>query len=91
MFGEWVIVNQEDKTLSIIDTGIGMTKDELIKYLGTVGESGSKDYLESLKPKNINMASQYGVGFTWRSRSLTHCKWSKGRMIVLSSAGKQPV
>jgi HSP90 family molecular chaperone len=59
-------VDKETRMLSIQDTGIGMTKEEIIENLGTIAQSGARKFLEATKGTNVNPAQvigQFGVGF----------------------------
>ncbi len=61
-----IIPDAEKGTLTIEDTGIGMTHDELVKNLGTIAHSGSREFLELVAQrgqKDVNLIGQFGVGF----------------------------
>ena len=61
--------NKENNTIKIIDNGIGMTKDELNKNLGTIASSGSSEFIKKMKENeegktsDIDIIGQFGVGF----------------------------
>ena len=56
--------DKEARTLKIIDNGMGMTKEELEKNLGTIAKSGSLDFkTEMEKKEDVDIIGQFGVGF----------------------------
>jgi molecular chaperone HtpG len=59
----WLEPNKEERTLTIRDNGIGFTEAELIENLGTIAQSGSKQFLEKLEKQDIDIIGQFGVGF----------------------------
>lgn len=61
-----ITTDEESKTLTIEDRGIGMTAEELVKNLGTIAHSGTKAFLQSVKDAGEtpgNMIGKFGVGF----------------------------
>jgi molecular chaperone HtpG len=95
-------VNDQEHTLTITDTGIGMTREELVANLGTIAHSGSKTFLTRLSDaaqKEVSLIGQFGVGFyaafmvaekvTVQSRS--YLKGEAGHQWVSDGAGSYTV
>ncbi len=58
--------NKDQKTISVIDNGIGMSRDEVIANLGTIAKSGTRQFFEQLtgdQSKDSSLIGQFGVGF----------------------------
>ncbi len=59
-----VIIDKEKKTLTILDKGVGMTSEEIDKYLNQVAFSGAEEFLEKYKGQNeANIIGHFGLGF----------------------------
>ncbi len=61
-----VKIDEEDKSITIVDNGIGMNEEDLIASIGTIAKSGTKSFVENLTgdaKKDSNLIGQFGVGF----------------------------
>ena len=58
--------DEDERTVTISDTGIGMTRDEVVDNIGTIAKSGTRQFFESLtgdQAKDSQLIGQFGVGF----------------------------
>jgi TNF receptor-associated protein 1 len=67
-----IITNAKDRTITLIDSGIGMTRDEIVNNLGTIARSGSQEFLKEVREQDQkegatqaseSIIGQFGVGF----------------------------
>ncbi|CAI5446167.1 unnamed protein product [Caenorhabditis angaria] len=58
-----IVTNKDNRTITFEDTGIGMNREDLVKFLGTIAKSGSKDFIENNKENAEAVIGQFGVGF----------------------------
>jgi len=61
-----LVLDEENKTLTISDTGIGMNREDLVSHLGTIARSGTRNFLAQMSGdarKDSNLIGQFGVGF----------------------------
>ena len=65
-FGIRIDIDEESKSVTVSDNGIGMSKEEAISNLGTIARSGTSQFLDSLtgdQKKDSQLIGQFGVGF----------------------------
>ncbi len=58
--------DKDNNTISVIDNGIGMSRDELVEHLGTIARSGTSEFLQQMtgdQQKDAQLIGQFGVGF----------------------------
>ena len=61
-----ITADKEGRTLTVQDSGVGMTREEIIENLGTIAQSGARKFMEATKDKKADLAQvigQFGVGF----------------------------
>ncbi len=64
----WIAADAEERTLSVSDNGIGMSRDEVQEFIGTIAKSGAQDFLQLLRAQKEQadipeLIGQFGVGF----------------------------
>lgn len=68
-----VYADKESKTLSITDTGVGMTKEQLVQNLGVIAKSGTSEFLKEAEngtASDMGLIGQFGVGYACRLADL---------------------
>ncbi|MDR1651504.1 MAG: molecular chaperone HtpG [Synergistaceae bacterium] len=60
-----VRISPDERTITVSDNGMGMTRDELVSFLGTIAKSGTKEFIAAMKEarSNSDLIGQFGVGF----------------------------
>lgn len=61
-----ISIDRENRTISISDNGIGMSRDEVIQNIGTIAKSGTKEFFSKLtgdQAQDASLIGQFGVGF----------------------------
>jgi len=65
-FGIWIDTDEQAKTITIRDNGIGMSREEVISNIGTIAKSGTREFFQALtgdQAKDTQLIGQFGVGF----------------------------
>ena len=84
-----IATDEKAGTITFIDTGIGMTREELVENLGTIAHSGSKAFLKQLaedKKNGANLIGQFGVGF-YSAFMVAHSVTVETRSYMTDEAG----